>query len=76
VKLSNKSNYQIWKPFFFPVALPGNTHDNTLDERPSMFTRKKLIFSSGRIYVGTNTPRVQLKKSVVMGLKGLDANAN
>jgi hypothetical protein len=45
----------------------------TLDERPSIFIRDKPIFSSERILQRTVTARVQLKKNVVMNLKGLDA---
>jgi hypothetical protein len=49
----------------------------TLDDRPSIFVRDKPIFSSERSYIRTITAGVQLKKkSLVVGLKGLDANKN
>jgi hypothetical protein len=46
----------------------------TLDERPSKFIRDKPIFSSERMLHKDYYARVQLrKKSLVVGLKGLDA---
>jgi hypothetical protein len=44
---------------------------------PSIFIRAKLIFSSERCYIRIITAGVQLKKkSLVVGLKGLDAKTN
>jgi hypothetical protein len=49
----------------------------TLDERLSIFITDNPIFSSERCYIRTVTARVQLKKkSLVVGLKGLDAKSN
>jgi hypothetical protein len=49
----------------------------TFDERPSIFIRDKPIFSSERILHEDYHRKVQLeKKSLTVGLKGLDAKAN
>jgi hypothetical protein len=50
----------------------------TLDERPSIFTREKPIFSSERMLHKDYYRRssVERKKSLVVGLKGLDAKTN
>jgi hypothetical protein len=48
----------------------------TLDEEPNIYVRDKPIFSSEGCYIRTITARVELKKSVVVGLKGPDAKTN
>jgi hypothetical protein len=46
-----------------------------LDERPTIFIRDKPIFSSEED-IRTITATAQLKKSLVVTLKGLDAKTN
>jgi hypothetical protein len=49
----------------------------SLDERPGIFIRDKPIFSSERILHKDYYRRSSIgKKSLVMGLKGLDAKTN
>jgi hypothetical protein len=48
----------------------------TLDEKLSIFIRDKAIFSSERLLLRTITAEVQLKKFLIVGLKGLDAKTN
>jgi hypothetical protein len=50
----------------------------TLDERPSMFIRDKPSSRQRGCYIRTITAKVQLKekKSLVVGLKGLDVKTN
>jgi hypothetical protein len=49
----------------------------TLDERPSIFIRDKPIFSSERVLNNDYHRRsLVAKKSLVVGLKGLDAKTN
>jgi hypothetical protein len=45
----------------------------TLEERPSISMPDKPIFSSEGCYIRTTTTRVQLKKTLVVSLKGLAA---
>jgi hypothetical protein len=48
----------------------------TLDERPSIFIRDKPIFSSERMLYKDYYRRNSVEKTLVMGLKGLDAKTN
>jgi hypothetical protein len=49
----------------------------TPDERPSIFIREKPIFSSERILLRTyHKALFEKKKSLVVGLKGLDIKTN
>jgi hypothetical protein len=48
----------------------------TLDERPGIFIRDKLSFSSERMLHKDYYRRSLVKKCLVLGLKGLDAKTN
>jgi hypothetical protein len=50
----------------------------SLDERPTIFRRDKPIFSSERMFHKDYYRRISVKKkkSLVVGLKGLDAKTN
>jgi hypothetical protein len=48
----------------------------TLDERPGMFIRDKPILSSERMLHKVYQRRSSVEKSLVVGLKGLDAKTN
>jgi hypothetical protein len=48
----------------------------TLDERPSIFIRDKPIFSSERVLHKDYCHKGSVKKSMVVGLKGLGARTN
>jgi hypothetical protein len=47
-----------------------------LDERPGIIIKNKLLFSSDTMLHKNCYCKVQLKKSLVVGLKGLEAKMN
>jgi hypothetical protein len=48
----------------------------TFHERSRIFTRDKISSRQRGCYIRARTATVQLKKSLVMGLKGLEAKMN
>jgi hypothetical protein len=63
--------YVVQKKEFSIRCYKCDTHEGS-----SIFIRDKPAFSSERIYIRTITTNVKLKKSLVVGLKGLDAKTN